>query len=90
MIVVAQYIGGAANTRSAGLAEAHAEVIIGVLKKVDDAEYSGYIKHKLVEWYNLAPKSDWHAPSKEERGEEVDEDGGEGVEGGCKCIRQDA
>ena len=37
-------------TRAAGLAEAHAKVIIGVLKRVDDAEYSGYIKCKLVEW----------------------------------------
>ena len=36
LIVVALYIGGAADTRAAGLAEAHAEVMVGVLKKVDD------------------------------------------------------
>ena len=33
-----------------------------------------------MEWYQAEPKSDWHAsaPSKEKRGEEVDEDGGAG------------
>ena len=36
------------------------------------------IKRKLVEWYNLASKSDQHAPRQEDRGEEVDEDGGAG------------
>ena len=79
LIGVALYIGGAADTRAAGLAEAHAEVIVGVLKKVDDAEYSWYIKRKLVEWYKLAPESYLHTPSQEERGHEVDEDGGEGA-----------
>ena len=78
MVVVAQYIGGSANSRVAGLAEAHAKVIVGVLKQVDEAECSGY-KRKLVEWYKLALKSDRHAPSQEERGEEVDEDGGAGA-----------
>ena len=34
---------------------------VGVLKKVDDADYSGYIKRKLVEWYKLVSKSDRHA-----------------------------
>ena len=60
-----------------GFAEAHAEVIVcqWVLKKVDDTEYSGYIKRKLVEWYKLAQKSYRHAYSQEERGEEVDEEG---------------
>ena len=43
LIVVAPYIGRAAHTRAPGPAEANAEVIVGVLKKVDDAEYSGYI-----------------------------------------------
>ena len=66
LIVVAQYSGWAADTRAASLAEAHAEVIVGVLKKVDDAQYSEYIKRKLVEWYDLAPKSDRHAPRLEE------------------------
>ena len=58
-----------------GLAEEHAEV--GVVKKADNAQYQEYIKCKLVEWYDLAPKSDQHAPGQEERGNE-DEDGGEG------------
>ena len=92
LIVVAPYIGGAVYTRAAGLAEAHAEVIVWVLKKVDDAEYSLYIKHKLVEWYNLAQEPEGDAPSycsQEERGKEVNEDGAEGW-GGCECIRRDA
>ena len=78
LIVVAPYIGGAADTLAAGLAEAHAEVIVGVLKKADDVQYSVYIKRKLVEWYDLAPKSDQHAPRQEERGDEVHEDGVDG------------
>ena len=81
LIVVAPYIGGSADTRATGLAEAHAEVIVGVLKKADDAQYSEYIKRKLVEWYDLAPKSDRHAPRQEERGDEVHEDGEEGGRG---------
>ena len=40
LIVVAPYIGGAANTLATGLAEAHSGVIVGVLKKVDNTEYS--------------------------------------------------
>ena len=74
-IVVAPYIGGAADTLAAGLAEAHAEVIVGVLKKADDAQYSENMKCKLVEWYGLAPKSERHAPRQEERGDEIHEDG---------------
>ena len=31
-----------------------------------------------MEWYNLAPKSDRHAPKQEERAEEVNEDGVDG------------
>ena len=34
LIVVVSYIGGAANTRAEGLAEAHAEDIVRVLKKL--------------------------------------------------------
>ena len=48
------------------------------MKKADDAQYSEYVKLKLVEWYGLAQKSDRHAPRQEERGDEVDEDGEEG------------
>ena len=55
---------------------------------MDDAEHSGYIKCKLVEWYKLAPKSDRHNPSQEGPGEAVDEDRGERV-GRCECILQD-
>ena len=43
-IVVAPYIGGVADIRAAGLAEAHAWVMVGVLKKADDAQYSEYIR----------------------------------------------
>ena len=49
LIVVAQYTGGAADTCAAGLADAHAEVIVGVLKKVHNADYSWFIKRNLVE-----------------------------------------
>ena len=41
-----------------------------------DSDYTGYLKSKLVQCYQDALKSDLHAPSQEERGEEVDEDGG--------------
>ena len=41
-------MGGVADARATGIAEAHAEFIVGVLKKVDDAECSMYIKRKLV------------------------------------------
>ena len=76
LIVVAPYLGlklgGPADSRAAGLAEAHAEVVLWVLKKVNDAEYYGYIKHKRVQW------SDLFVASQKERCKEVDEDGGGG------------
>ena len=59
--------------------------VVGVLKKVDDAQYSWYIKRKLVEWYKLTRKSDRPDPSQEERGKEVNEDGEEG-QGGCADV----
>ena len=65
--------------------EAHAEVVLGVLKKVDDLAYTAFLERKPVEsleWYQAVPKSDRHVPSQEERGEEVDEDGEAGK--GCE------
>ena len=67
-------MGGTADPRAAGLAEAHAEVVLKVLKMAPGSEYTGFLKRKLVEWYQAAQKSDWHAPSQEERGEEIDEE----------------
>ena len=36
-------------------------------------------------WYHAVPKSDWHDPSQEKRGEEVDEDG-KAEEGGASSL----
>ena len=49
------YLGGTAvprdDPRAAGFAEAHADVVHKVLKLAQDSDYTGFLKHKLVEWY---------------------------------------
>ena len=62
LIVVTQYIGWAADTRASGLGEAHADVVLKVLKLATDAAYTDFLQRKLVEWYAAAPTSDRHAP----------------------------
>ena len=43
----------------------HAEVFLQAFKTATDSLYTGFLKRKLVVWYQLeaAPKSDWNAPS---------------------------
>ena len=93
LLVVTQYFGWTTDPRAAGLGEAHAYVVLQVLKLVTNLNYTGtdFLKTKLVEWYQAALKSDRHAPSKEDRGEEVDGngEGGRGVREGvqAQCSR---
>ena len=74
-------MGGTADPHAAGFAEAHAKIVLNVLKLAPDLDYPRFLKRKLVGWFQATPKSDRHAPSQEERGEEVDEEGeaGRGV-----------
>ena len=87
LLVVTQYFGWTTDPRAAGLGEAHAYVVLQVLKLVTNLNYTGtdFLKTKLVEWYQAALKSDRHAPSQEERGEKVDEDG-DAAEGGASAL----
>ena len=78
LIVVTQYFGGTADLGCTGLHEAYADVVLQVLKLATDLNYTNFLKCKL-DWCQEALKSDWHAPSQEERGEEVD---GMGIGGG--------
>ena len=71
LIVVTPYFRGTANTRVAGLGETHADVVLQVLKLATDSAYTDFLKRKLVDWNQAAPKPDWHAPNQEERGEVV-------------------
>ena len=91
LIVVTPYFRGTANTRVAGLGETHADVVLQVLKLATDSAYTDFLKRKLVDWNQAAPKPDWHAPNQEERGEVVDGDGegGEGSSSGgaSECAR---
>ena len=62
LIVVTPYIGWTSNTSAAGLGEAHAEVVLKVLKfvTVTNAAYTDFLERKLVDWYAAArrhPKS---------------------------------
>ena len=57
--------------------ENNAEAVLKYLNLVSDAEFTAYLKRKLVEWYAAAPKNDHRSPPREEV------DGGEGGEGGC-------
>ena len=63
LIVVTQYFGGTANPRAAGLGEAHADVVLQVLKLATDLNYTDFLERKLVEWYQAEQKSDRHVPS---------------------------
>ena len=63
LIVVTPNIGGTSDTRAASLGEAHADVVLKVLKLATDAAYTDFLDRKLVEWYAAAPKSDRHAPA---------------------------
>ena len=51
LIVVTPYIGGTSNTSAAGLGEAHAEVVLKVLKfvTVTNAAYTDFLERKIVE-----------------------------------------
>ena len=82
--MVTQYIGGTADSRASGLGEAHADVVLKVLKLATDAAYTDFLQRKLVEWYAAAPTSDRHAPAHEDDDGEVSEAGAEGEgEAGC-------
>ena len=87
LIVVTQHFRGTADPRAADLGEPHANVVLQVLKLETDSNYTYFLMSKLVEWYQDAPKLDWHAPSKEDRGDEVDGDeaAGEGVRVGVRA-----
>ena len=50
----------------------HAEAILKYLNLVSDAEFTAYLKRKLVEWYAAAPKKDHRCPPRDKA------DGGEG------------
>ena len=63
LIVVTPKFGGTSDTRAASLGEAHADVVLKVLKLATDAAYTDFLDRKLVEWYAAAPKSDRHAPA---------------------------
>ena len=80
LFVVTPYAAGSGDTRAAGLAEAHADVVVKYLKLVSDADYTAYLQRKLVEWYAAAPKSDRRAPAGEEANKEAP-DAGEGGRG---------
>ena len=78
LIVVTPYIGGTSDTRAAGHGEAHADVVLKVLKLATDAAYTNFLERKLVEWYAATPKSDCHAPAHEDYDGDVSEAGEEG------------
>ena len=86
LIVVTPYIGGTADTRAGGLGEAHADVVLMVMKLATDASYTNFLKCKFMEWYAAAPKSDSHAPVHEDNDEKVSEAG----RGGCGPSVRDA
>ena len=65
-------MGGPINPRCTGFAEANTDVVLKGLKFLPDSDYTGYLKRKLVEWYQAAPKSDRHALIRKNRGKEVD------------------
>ena len=51
LIVVNPYLGGTADSRAAGIGEAHADVVLQVLELATDSNYSYFLKRKIVEWY---------------------------------------
>ena len=71
LIVVTPYIGGTADTCAGGLGEAHADIVLQVLKLATDEAYIDFLKRKLVELDAAAPKSDLHAAAQEENDGEV-------------------
>ena len=62
LIVVNPSIGRTADTRASGLGEAHADVVLKVLKLATEAAYNAF-QRKVVEWYAATPTSDCHAPA---------------------------
>ena len=77
------------DTSAAGLGEAHADVVLKVLKLATDAAYTDSFQRKLLEWYAAAPKSDRYAPAHEDYDGEVSEagKGGKGVRAECqRCL----
>ena len=50
----------------------HAEAVLKYLNLASDAEFTAYLKRKLVEWYAAAPKNDHCSPPRDEA------NGGEG------------
>ena len=62
VVTPTQNIGRTSDTRAANLGEAHADVVLKVLKLETNADYTDFLDRKLVEWYAAAPKSDRHAP----------------------------
>ena len=70
LIVVTLYIGGTSDTSATGLGEAHADVVLKVLKLVTDAAYTDFLERRLVKWF-AAPKSDLHAPEQEDNDGEI-------------------
>ena len=62
LIVVTPNIGGTSDNRATSLGEAHADVVLKVLKLETHAAYTNFLDRKLVEWYATVPKSDRHAP----------------------------
>ena len=69
--MVTPNIGGTSDARAASLGEAHADVVLKVLKLKTEAAYTDFLDRKLVEWYATAPKSDRHAPVHEDNDGEV-------------------
>ena len=70
LIVVTPYIGKTANSCASGLGEAHADVVLEVLKLATDAAHTDFLQRKLVE-YAAALTSDRHAPAHEDDNGEV-------------------
>ena len=62
LIVVTPYAAGSSDTRAAGLAEAHADVVLKYPKLGFDADYTAYLQRKLVEWYaRFCELVEWYA-----------------------------
>ena len=78
MLFTALYAMGAGNTRTAGLAEAHADAVLKYPNLVSNTDFTAFLKCKLVEWYAAAPKNDSRAAPGEEADEEPPVEGGEG------------
>ena len=54
--VVTLYFGDTSDPCAAGLGEAHADVVLQVLKLVTDSAFTDFLQRKPVEWYQAPPK----------------------------------